>query len=379
MGGSDGSSLFNDVWKSMDEGATWTEVTSNAGWSDRMGQSVVSTQGSYTATYVGSNNGNCKNITNPGQDFDIVIGNYRYKYFNRGDYNCTSNDGNIVLMGGYGISYKNDTWISANNGATWTQQNASSGWNARYLSTSVIMPDNSIIILGGDASGNTNDMWRSTDNGTTWVNVSNADWSARSWLTGVTLSDSSIVIMGGQDYDYKNDVWRLNPSSATTQNVVHVYNGTLLQKFDVSLQVYDDSGHNSIQKVDLITLGASPSVNFYATPLTGVAPLNVTFTDTSTNLPDVWAWNFGDSNTSTLQNPTHTYENPGNYTVSLIATNVFNTSALTKTDYIYVTSKGVTPRQSNTADIAPFIYIGIIILIGASVVTLIGRWLSKGE
>lgn len=36
-----------------------------------------------------------------------------------------------------------------------------------------------------------------------------------------------------------------------------------------------------------------------------------------------WNWNFGDGNTSTLQNPTHAYAAGGNYTVTLISTNSF--------------------------------------------------------
>jgi PKD repeat protein len=49
--------------------------------------------------------------------------------------------------------------------------------------------------------------------------------------------------------------------------------------------------------------------------------LEVTFTDTSTNSPTSWLWDFGDGNTSTLQNPVHTYATDGSYTVTLTATN----------------------------------------------------------
>ena len=40
MGGSDGSSNFNDVWSSSD-GATWDLVTGTAGWSARTGHTSV--------------------------------------------------------------------------------------------------------------------------------------------------------------------------------------------------------------------------------------------------------------------------------------------------------------------------------------------------
>ena len=39
-----------------------------------------------------------------------------------------------------------------------------------------------------------------------------------------------------------------------------------------------------------------------------------------------WAWDFGDSNTSTAQNPTHVYAAGGTYTVTLTVTNSAGTS-----------------------------------------------------
>jgi hypothetical protein len=43
----------------------------------------------------------------------------------------------------------------------------------------------------------------------------------------------------------------------------------------------------------------------------------VSFADASSNSPTAWQWDFGDLNTSTLQNPTHTYTSAGVYTVTL--------------------------------------------------------------
>ena len=50
------------------------------------------------------------------------------------------------------------------------------------------------------------------------------------------------------------------------------------------------------------------------------------FSDSSTNCPSSWHWNFGDvasgvNNTSTVQNPTHIFSSPGVYHVQLVATN----------------------------------------------------------
>ncbi len=75
---------------------------------------------------------------------------------------------------------------------------------------------------------------------------------------------------------------------------------------------------------------------------TGMAPLTVTFQDQSTpgSSPiTAWEWTFGDGTSSTDQNPTHTYADEGNYTVSLTVTTTAGSDSDTKTDYIVVTAK----------------------------------------
>jgi PKD repeat protein len=65
---------------------------------------------------------------------------------------------------------------------------------------------------------------------------------------------------------------------------------------------------------------AGVSANFSGTPTNGVAPLAVTFTDTSTGTITNRFWDFGDSNTTnfTVQtSPVHTY-GAGVYTVTLV-------------------------------------------------------------
>ena len=43
----------------------------------------------------------------------------------------------------------------------------------------------------------------------------------------------------------------------------------------------------------------------------------ITFTDVSSPVPLSWNWNFGDGNTSTIQNPTHSYTTEGTKTITL--------------------------------------------------------------
>ena len=61
--------------------------------------------------------------------------------------------------------------------------------------------------------------------------------------------------------------------------------------------------------------------NFTANTTEGTTPLTVKFTDTSTNSPTRWKWNFGDDQTSTVQNPEHTFSGAGVYTVTLVVIN----------------------------------------------------------
>jgi PKD repeat protein len=86
-----------------------------------------------------------------------------------------------------------------------------------------------------------------------------------------------------------------------------------------------------------LTINAvAPQANFTASPTNGVAPLVVAFTDTSSGSPTSWSWTFGDTGTSTLQNPGHTYTSPGTYTVKLIASNTGGSSTNTKANLITV-------------------------------------------
>lgn len=79
------------------------------------------------------------------------------------------------------------------------------------------------------------------------------------------------------------------------------------------------------------------TADFTASPTSGTAPLAVSFTDVSTGGPTGWSWNFGDGNTSTQQNPTHTYSTAGTYSVSLTVSNATGSANASKTNYISVT------------------------------------------
>ena len=70
----------------------------------------------------------------------------------------------------------------------------------------------------------------------------------------------------------------------------------------------------------------------------GIAPHIVTFTDESTGDVDTWSWDFDNDGTedSNEQNPTYTYNAPGDYTVALTVSGPGGTDTNTKIDHITV-------------------------------------------
>ena len=81
----------------------------------------------------------------------------------------------------------------------------------------------------------------------------------------------------------------------------------------------------------------APVASFTASPASGTGPLTVRFTDTSLNTPTMWYWDFGDGTTdSSTGVPTHTYTDPGTYTVTMTATNMYGSDTITETDLVTV-------------------------------------------
>jgi len=89
----------------------------------------------------------------------------------------------------------------------------------------------------------------------------------------------------------------------------------------------------NIDYLPLVTPGTEPEpvlpeANFKANKTSGNVPLSVLFTDLSQNATSR-SWNFGDGNTSTEQNPVHSYFLKGTYTVNLTVSNLNGTDSET--------------------------------------------------
>ena len=122
-------------------------------------------------------------------------------------------------------------------------------------------------------------------------------------------------------------------------HIAHTY--TSAGVYDVILIVNNGDMSDTLKKANLITViekTDSLKAEFRASPLKGDKPLTVLFTDLSQGNPTSWSWVFGDDSTSTLQNPTHLYNNSGTFTVTLTISDSSNQNSETKENYIIVTT-----------------------------------------
>ncbi len=108
-------------------------------------------------------------------------------------------------------------------------------------------------------------------------------------------------------------------SSSTMQNPSHTY--TQAGVYNVMLVINNPNiGCPDTMYVPAKIKIRQPHADFTSTDLPNCAPSIVTFTNLSTDATN-YLWDFGDGSSSTNLNPTHIYNSPGIFDVSLVALN----------------------------------------------------------
>lgn len=142
-------------------------------------------------------------------------------------------------------------------------------------------------------------------------------------------SDDNIIIW---EWDFDND----GTIDSNEQDPLFTYSE--IGTYTVSLTVSDGYTTDTETKVDYIEVIEVLEADFTADPVSGITPLEVVFTSTSTGNVTTWEWDFdNDGNIdSTEESPIYTYTEAGDYSVSLTVGDGTTTDTETKIDFISV-------------------------------------------
>lgn len=137
-------------------------------------------------------------------------------------------------------------------------------------------------------------------------------------VVGVTPLEVQFANTSGGPYT--GSLWEFGDgSTSTAENPTHTYDEAGV--YTVTLTIASLCGpvtvSDTVAVSNYVTACEPLTASFTASPTVGVGSLVVTFTNTSLGVYTSSAWDFGDGKTSTAESPTHTYERPGVYTVTL--------------------------------------------------------------
>jgi PKD repeat protein len=152
----------------------------------------------------------------------------------------------------------------------------------------------------------------------------------------LAMGENDFLYLGGGVSEY-GFVVRVD-SLGNAETLATFYNPNYRPIFDIGVSSYQ---YNLNQPIDVSNVSYPPKIPeaaFKAFPTSGMAPLNVNFTNESAGTVTSWQWDFEDGSISDQQNPTYTYNYPGTYTVSLTAIGPIGSDTETKTNYITVVS-----------------------------------------
>ncbi|MBX2917092.1 MAG: PKD domain-containing protein [Cyclobacteriaceae bacterium] len=213
-------------------------------------------------------------------------------------------------------------WVIRENGIPITDQTSTTD----FIIHTFNRPPASSVALGVDFALNTQNFANCTSLVTTQsITVPGRD-NINAGFTATPISQSlptsTVIINNTTNLGPWTFLWDFGDgNTATSANVTShtyatygVYTIRLMVTNNVCVETY-------AQQVEILAI--PPVVDFSYDPPAGCMPLTVRFTNLSQFAdPNSYLWDFGDGTTSRMGSPTHTYYQPGIYSVSLSATNI---------------------------------------------------------
>ncbi|MDD1729364.1 MAG: PKD domain-containing protein [Methanospirillum sp.] len=257
--------------------------------------------------------------------------------------------------GGYlasGSTYSNDKYVTGNHGGTdmWavkldgsgniTWQRCLGGSGYEYPISVIQTTDGKYLVNGitlsgdGDVAGNhgASDIWMTLLGASHPVNATADSWTVAyppgttSYAEGTNATYLALAKPGADLVNVSVDGEQVGQVSNWTFSVI--------------------AANHTFATTGQPTPG---QVHAYFTQNTtwGAVPLTVQFTNQSLGDPTAFSWSFGDGQSSTEQNPVHTYMTPGTYSVTLRATNAVTGGIATLSNAVTATD-GVVPSPTPT-------------------------------
>lgn len=175
------------------------------------------------------------------------------------------------------------------------------------------------------------------------ITISVAEFSVND-QSGIAPLEVQFVNETDPMFPVNSYVWEFGDGETSTElHPVHTYSEAGI--FDVSLTVTNSEGSDTMLKTEFINVAqpAAPDIDFTVDSFGGISPVTINFQNYTTPQGDIndYFWHFGDGETSTEINPSHTYEIPGFYSVSLVASNPVGSDSIYVENLISVMNDGV--------------------------------------
>ncbi|SHE61227.1 PKD domain-containing protein, partial [Leeuwenhoekiella marinoflava] len=254
------------------------------------------------------------------------------------------------------LSAASDTGTSSTDNITADQTPTFTGTAEANTSVEVFSEGNSLGTTTADGSGNWSFTSPALTDGTYAITANATDTAGNVSVTSTALSitidqnecnaQADFILSPTEgcqtpltvfftDQSTSADVWAWDFGDGTTssaQNPIHAYNA--YGDFTVKLTV-TDTEYGCSSTIEKVFSNDELSAEFNANTTFGCGPLEVDFEDLSVGA-ESWSWDFGDGTTSTEQHPSHTYTQPGTYSVVLTTDGGSCSKTITKTNYIQV-------------------------------------------
>ena len=177
-------------------------------------------------------------------------------------------------------------------------------------------------------------------------------WSS---VTGAT--DYEVSMLGQK---YMDSMTTVVSNGNTTQSALILNpNPNILDSwFSVCAKKNDGKGRRDVAvnaQPNNSSCAAPPVANFIVNDPISCSG-EVSFQDDSYGQPSNWLWNFGDGNTSNIENPIHSYLSEGTYDVSLFVSNALGQDSILITSVVVVDFADAPITFNDTSYVSPAIF-----------------------